>query len=326
MMLVSSHHAVTGKTVQRWIKDTAAPQQVDLLLFDAFSGHCLANTVEPMRAANTLAGRRIYGWRFLTLDGDTATSSAGMEVKAHARLADCSGDMLIAMPSYDYRRLASAATGRALRAAAQRYGVMAGFDAGAWLLAAAGLLDGYHATIHWEELPGFAEAFPTVDAQRLRHVRDGERITCSGALAAFELMLDLIAERHGQALRLELAALFMSPEATGGQVIPLARSRSLVRAIEAMQANLEEPLTIGTIARQIGRSQKDLEARMKAELGASPQTVYRRLRLIQARKLVLETTLTVAEIAFRCGYEDPSAMTRAFRREFGTTPQKLRRA
>ena len=216
----------TCKTMQRWIKDTAAPQQVDLLLFDAFSGHCLANTVEPMRAANTLAGRRIYGWRFLTLDGDTATSSAGMEVKAHARLADCSGDMLIAMPSYDYRRLASEATGRALRAASQRYGVMAGFDAGAWLLAAAGLLDGYHATIHWEELPGFAEAFPTVDAQRLRHVRDGERITCSGALAAFELMLDLIAERHGQALRLELAALFMSPEATGGQVIPLARSRT----------------------------------------------------------------------------------------------------
>lgn len=311
--------------MQKWIKDTAAPQQVDLLLFDAFSGHCLANTVEPMRAANTLAGRRIYEWRFLTLDGGTVVSSAGMEVKADARLAGCGGDMLIAMPSYHYRRLSTQATARALRAAAGRYAVMAGFDAGAWLLASAGLLEGCRATIHWEELDSFSESFANVKTERLRYVQDGNRITCSGALAAFELMLDLITERHGQALRLELAALFMSPEATGGQVLPLARSRSLVRAIEVMQANLEAPLPIGTIARLVGRSQKDLELRMKAELGAAPQTVYRRLRLIQARKLVLETRLRVAEIALRCGYENPSAMTRAFHSEFGTTPQKLRR-
>ncbi|MDE4061101.1 MULTISPECIES: GlxA family transcriptional regulator [Rhodobacterales] len=311
--------------MQSWVKDRAAPQQVDVLLFDDFSGHCLANTVEPMRAANTLAGRQIYDWRFLTLEGGTAVSSAGMEVNAHGRLAEYGGDMLIAMPSYHYRPLATDKALRGLRAAARRYAVMAGFDAGAWLLASAGLLDGHRATIHWEELQGFTEAFPSVDAQRLRYVRDGDRVTCSGALAAFELMLDLIAERHGQALRLELAALFMSPEATGGQVIPLARSRSLVRAIDLMQANLEMPLPIGEVARRVGRSQKDLEARMKAELGAPPQAVYRRLRLIQARKLVLETTLSVAEISLRCGYEDPSAMTRAFRQEFGSTPRQMRR-
>lgn len=314
--------------MQSWVKDNAAAQQVDMLLFDNFSGHCLANTVEPLRAANTLAGRQIYTWRFLTLDGKPATSSAGMEVNPHDQLARCQGDMLIAMPSYRYRSLATQSAKQFLRAAALRYNVMAGFDSGAWLLASAGLLDGRSATIHWEELAGFAEDFPEIDCQRLRHVQDGNRITCTGALAAFDLMLELIGQRHGQSLRLEVAALFMSPDVTEAHTGPsaggLARSRSVARALALMQAHLETPLKIGEIARRLGRSHKDLEQRMKLQLGATPQAIYRRLRLIQARKLVLETDLTIAEIALRSGYEDSSAMTRAYRTEFGATPRQMR--
>jgi transcriptional regulator GlxA family with amidase domain len=320
------------KIMPIWMKDHAALQQIDLLLFDDFSGHCLANTVEPMRAANTLAGREIYAWRFLTLDGAPVVSSAGMEVNPHGALSGCQGDMLVAMPSYRYRHFADGASNRALRAAALHYTIMAGFDAGAWLLASANLLEGRCATIHWQELDSFAEAFPQVEAQRLRHVQDGNRITCSGALAAFDLMLELIGQRHGQSLRLEVAALFMSPEITPSHAAPvtttqtniLARSRSVARALALMQAHIETPLTIVEIARQIGRNRKDLEQRMKAQLGATPQAIYRHLRLIQARKLVLETDLSVAEVALRSGYEDPSAMTRAYRAAFGTTPRQMR--
>ena len=297
---------------------------MDVLLFDAFSAHCLANTVEPLRAANTLAARQVYDWRFLTLDGGPAVSSSGMEVRAHGRLGDCRGDLLVAMPSYDFLRHATVSTSRALTAAARRYDLLAGFDTGAWLLAQAGLLDGHQATIHWQELTRFAEQFPEVQAQRARHVMDGNRITCTGALAAFDTMMELIGLHHGAALRLEVAALFMAAEATDTQDPILARSRPVARAVALMQANLETPLPIAEVARQTGRSQKDLERRMRADLGATPQAVYRRLRLIEARKLVLETVLSVSEIALRCGYDDPSALTRAFRSEFGTTPRRLR--
>lgn len=314
--------------MQDRVKDLAAVQQIDLLLFDDFSGHCLANTVEPMRAANTLAGRQLYAWRFVTVSGESATSSAGMAVRPDAKLAECQGQMLIALPSYRYRRFGTQAVLRGLRAASSRYQIMAGFDSGAWLLAAAGLLDGRAATIHWEELPGFAEDFPQVQTQRLRHVQDKDRITCTGALAAFDLMLDLIGQRHGPALRLEVAALFMSPEVTEAPALTMsetqARSRSVARALSLMQEHIETPLSIREIARQVGRHRKDLEHRMKAQLGATPQAIYRRLRLIQARKLVLETDLTVAEVALRTGYEDPSAMTRAYRQEFGATPRQMR--
>lgn len=307
-----------------WMSQYAAVQQIDVLLFDAFSNHCLANTIEPLRAANDLAGRVIYKWRFLTLNGGKAVSSSGMEIAAHGMLSQQSGDILIVMPSYGFLGYTGGAGRRALRAAAARYDVMAGFDAGSWLLADAGLLDGYAATIHWQELERFGETFPQVDAVRERYVTDRDRITCSGAMAAFELVLDMIAARHGHALRLEVAAIFMSPEAPRVNEGPMARGRSVLRAVAIMQANLETPLSIAQIARGAGRSQRDLAQRMQGELGATPQAVYRRLRLLQAKRHVLETDFAISEIALRCGYQDAAAMTRAYRQEFGASPREMR--
>jgi transcriptional regulator GlxA family with amidase domain len=310
--------------MQIWKNPSSAVQQIDVLLFDAFSGLCLANTIEPMRAANTLAGRELYRWRLLTVGGGPATSSSGMSVAAHGALSGHNGDMLIAMPSYEFSRHANEATRRALRAAAGRYAVMAGFDTGSWLLAAADLLNGRRATIHWEELERFGEAFPDVLTERVRYVEAGDRLTCSGAQAAFDVMSHRIGARHGQALRLELATLFMSPDEATPQDVPVARGRSVARAIRLMQTHIEQPLPIGEIARQTGRSQKDLEARMKRELGAVPRAVYRRIRLLAARKLLKESDLAMAEVALRAGYQDASAMARAYRAEFGLTPSDER--
>jgi transcriptional regulator GlxA family with amidase domain len=309
--------------MRNWKNQDVAVQQVDVLLFDAFSALCLANVIEPLRAANTLAGREVYRWRFLTVGGGAATSSSGMSVAAQGALKDHRGDILMVMPSYAFLRHAGGVTARALRAAAGRYGVMAGLDTGSWLLAEAGLLNGRQATIHWEELGRFSEAFPDVEALRERYVVDRNRITCSGALAAFDLMLEMIGVRHGQALRLEVAALFMSGEG-GPQDAPLARGRVVARVVAVMQANLEGPLSIAEIARKMGRSQREIEQRVRQELGATPQAVYRRLRLNLAKKLVLETDLAIAEIALRSGYQDASAMTRAYRAEFGKSPRQMR--
>lgn len=312
--------------MQKWAKTSAAVQQFGVLLFDGFSNHCLANTVEPLRAANMLSGRELYVWEFLTLDGETAQSSSGLQVAPHRRLRDARGDMLAVMPSYGFRGHSGWATHLALRSASARFEAMTGLDTGSWLLAEAGLLDGRRATIHWEELTGFEERFPDIDVVRERFVIDRDRVTCSGAMAAFDLVLHLIGRDHGQALALEVSQLFMTRESArshaGGAG---SASRVVNRALAVMHEHLEDPLPIGEIARRVGRTQKALEARMAADFGASPQTVYRRLRLNLARKLVAETDLTVAEITLRAGYENPASMTRAFRAEFGTTPREIRR-
>ena len=313
-------------TMQRWVKTSAATQQIGVLLFDGFSNHCLANMVEPLRAANTLSGKALYEWRFLTVDGRHAESSSGLQVAPHGKLAEASGDLLAVMPSYGFQNYTGWQVQAALRAAEARFRAMAGLDTGSWLLADAGLLDGYLATIHWEELSQFEERFPEVDALRERYVIDRDRVTCSGAMAAFDLVLHMIGRDQGQALALEVSQLFMTRGSArshaGGAG---AASRVVNRALAVMEENLEEPLPIAEVARRAGRTQKALEARMRSDLGATPQQVYRRLRLNLARKLVTETDLSVSEIAWRAGYEAPAAMTRAFRGEFATTPQQLRR-
>jgi transcriptional regulator GlxA family with amidase domain len=297
----------------------------DFLLFDNFSNHCLANTVEPLRAANMLSGKQLYAWRFLTLDGTPATSSSGMQVTPQDALANTQGDLLAIMPSYGFRAIDGPEITTQLRRAARHYRKLAGLDTGSWLLARAGLLEGYTATIHWEELSSFAEEFPDIEVKRERFVLDGDRITCSGAMAAFDLTMHLISEAHGTMLAIEVAQLFMTRDSARSHASDQrVGSKSVNRAISLMQANLEHPLPIAAVAKHVGCSQKTLETRMKAELDAGPQAVYQRLRLNLARKLVAETDQSVSEIAGRCGYENASAMTRAFKREFSITPRDLR--
>lgn len=300
-------------------------QQIDILLFDDFSNHCLANTVEPLRAANTLANENLYSWRYLTLDGNDVESSSGLIVSPHAPLATGRGDMLIVMPSYEVRRLDTRATAHALQNASRHFNIMAGFDTGSWLLARAGLLEGYQATIHWEELSSFEEHFPNLDVLRERYIIDGNRITCSGAMAAFDVIMHLIGRDHGALLTVEVAQIFMTDEAARSYATPLKASERMVdRAIHLMQRNLEKPLSIADLAREVGTSQKGLEIRMRKSLKETPQAVYRRLRLNYAKKLAIDTDQTVGEIATRCGYKNASAMTRAFRIQFGQSPRGLR--
>lgn len=306
-------------------KTTAPGQDFDILLFDDFSNHCLANTIEPLRAANTLSRKPMYRWRFLTLTGAPVTSSSGMQVAPHGALKDGSGTTLMIMPSYGFRDLDGWDVTKGLRAAAKRYACLAGLDTGSWLLASAGLLDGYQATIHWEELTGFSETFPEVTARRERYVIDRDRITCSGAMAAFDLIMHLLAEHQDHLLAMDVAQLFMTRGSARSHGSRRRTSGKTVdRAIAIMQEHLEDKLTISQIATRIGCTQKTLEQRMRQELQASPQAVYRRLRLNLARRLVCDTCQPVSEIAGRCGYDNASAMTRAFKTEFDQTPRQLR--
>jgi len=306
-------------------KSSVTAHQIGVLLFDDFSNHCLANAVEPLRAANSLARKTLYQWHFLTVDGGPVTSSSGLPVLPKARLSDHpGGDILLVLPSYGHLRHSTPGTARALRAAARRFSLVAGLDTGSWLLAAAELLDGYRATIHWDEYDAFSETFPQVTTDTARFVIDRDRASCGGAMTAFDLVQDLIGRAHGPALQLEIASLFMQ----GGPTHPEAKGRiNLVDAgVALMRQNLEEPLSIPALARRLGCTQRKLEQRFQQRLNDSPRKFYQRLRLQAARRMLTETGSSVAEIALRCGYGDASAMTRAFGRQFGSTPTATRAA
>ena len=311
-----------------WIKNTDRSCQALLWLFERFSMHCLANVVEPLRAANTIARRQVFDWRFVTLDGRGVASSSGLPVLPHAAIAEAErADLLFVLPSYDARGHATPRCLAALREAAQRHEAVAGMDMGSWLMARAGLLKGRRATIHWDEIDAFAETFPDVEVEHRRYVIDGNLMSSGGAMTAFDLTTRLIGDLLGEGMRLEVAALFMSADVERPDE-PLRhrpRGRLVESAIALMRSHVEEPLALPEIARRLGIGLRELEARFDAELGAGPRNVYRSLRLSTARRYVEQSAYPISEIALRCGYRDASAMTRAFRAEFGVTPRSLRK-
>ncbi|APE45055.1 AraC family transcriptional regulator [Sulfitobacter alexandrii] len=311
--------------MQSWKNSDRDITRIGVLLFDGFSNHCLANLVEPLRAANDLGRRTSYRWEYLTVSGAPAQSSSGLRIVPDAALKDASGELLVVMPSYGVRAYVTDRVLRGLRSAAVRFTTLAGLDMGSWLLAAAGLLNGRIATIHWEELTAFAEAFPELTVARERYVVDGNRISCSGAMASFDLILHLIVQAHGPALALEVEQLFMAPGATPSVPAVTARTRLSRRAVAVMQDNIEAPLPLPKVAGAIRCSQRTLELAIRKDFDMTPQQLYRVLRLNLARRLAETTTLPLAEVALRCGYRDASAMTRAFRERFDMTPSQSRR-
>ncbi len=298
-----------------------------MLLFPRFSNHCLANAVEPLRAANELGRRELYRWRFVTVDGAPVASSSGLPVLPDCRLSDHGGgDYLFVLPSYDVQRHATPPVLRALKAAVRRFGAVAGMDTGSWLMAAAGLLDGHRATIHPNELTGFFETFDAVEAEESRFVMDRRMLTCGGAMTAFDLVLELIARAHGEAMRLEVASFFMFArgDPPPGRLVRSTGSKLVDGCIALMSSHLEEPLSIPQLAARMGAHPKTLARAFHAHLGAGPQVVYRRLRLTTARRYAEQSGYSIAEIALRCGYQTPAAMTRAFAQEFGKPPSAFR--
>ncbi len=312
-----------------WTKPSSDTTRIAVLLFDQFSNLCLANCIEPLRAANTLGGGALFDWTLLTSTGEAVTSSSGMQVLPHAALGSLTScDYLFVLASYAHDGHDTARTRRALRQVAAKAGVVVGMDAAPWLLASAGLLNGRCATVHWDLLDAFTERFLEVEAERARVVRDDSFLTCAGAMSALDLTLGLIAEHGGLAVRLDVEALFMQ----GDPPVTLRHESTAVtdllvrRGLSVMREHIEKPLSLGELSHRLSCQPRTLDRRFRSRLGAPPGTVYRHLRLSAARKLSEDSALSVAEIAVRCGYDSPAALTRAMRRQYGTTPSGLRQA
>ena len=208
-----------------------------------------------------------------------------------------------------------------------------GIEAGTWLVARAGILEGRAATTHWEDMEDFAAAFPGTDVRPDRYVIDGPVFTTGGASPTFDLMLHLIRTRLGMAAALDVASVFIydqSRAATDAQpLISLGRldgyDPRLARAIRLMEAHVDQPLTIAAIARRVGVTPRTLESTFRKSIGETPGAYYLRLRLNAARRLVVDTKVAMADVAARTGFSSGAAFSRAFSRTFGKAPVMVRR-
>lgn len=307
---------------------------VDVLVLDNFSLMCLAATIEPLRAANRVAAQPLYRWRLLSRDGAASTTTSGITVAVDgAFVADEARDILFVIGSFAARAIDRALYSGLRRAARQRLS-LGGIEAGSWVLARAGLLDGYAATTHWEDLEEFAAAFPKLEVRKDRFVMDRSRWTAGGAAPALDMMLTMLRAQHGLPLALNVASVFIydqhlaasAPQPAASLGCLLLGDPALATAIALMQTRLEEPLPLSEVAERAGVLLRTLQTRFRTQLGQSPHAYYLDLRLSAAKRMLEQSVTSVAEVATAHGFTSASALARAFRQRFGMSPLAARAA
>lgn len=204
---------------------------------------------------------------------------------------------------------------------------------GAYLLAAAGLLDGRRATTHWRRAEDLARLFPRIAVEPdAIHVRDGHVWTSAGITAGIDLALALIAEDLGEAIARRVAQeMVVYYRRPGGQsqfsaLLDMGGGESRFSDLLGwMRGHLGERLTIEVLAREAAMSPRHFTRAFTRSIGMSPARAVERLRLEAARERVEHSAEPIEAIAATTGFIDPERMRRAFLRAFGQPPQAMRR-
>jgi transcriptional regulator GlxA family with amidase domain len=209
---------------------------------------------------------------------------------------------------------------------------LGGICTGAHVLARAGLLDGKRATIHWENQSSFSEDFPEVELSNLIFCIEKGVVTCAGGTAAADMMLYLIGQDQGPDLASLIAEMLIHTQirsATDEQRLSIparigVRHPKLVQVIQAMERSIEDPVSPADLARAVNMSTRQLERLFRRYLNRSPKRYYMELRLEKARSLLLQTDMSVINVALACGFTSPSHFSKCYRAHFGRTPYRER--
>lgn len=309
------------------------PQVIGFVLLPRFSMIAFTSAVEALRQANRLSGKELYRWPIFSLEGAPVAASNGLvltpqgDLEAASRLgtvALCAG---IDVQKIDDRRLFSW-----LRRMDRQGADIGGICTASYVLAKAGLLDEVTCTIHWENLAAFLEEFPELDVSNELFEIGRKRFTCAGGTAPLDMMLNVISSQHGHELAAAVAEQFMHErirDQHDHQRMSLparlgVRHPKLLSVIATMEKNLEEPLSRAQLAREAGLSTRQLERLFRKYLSRSPARYYLELRLNRARLLLLQTNLSVIDVALACGFVSASHFSKCYRDFFGRTPRKER--
>lgn len=309
-------------------------RSIGVLLVPDFSIMSYASAVEPFRAANQLSGRELYVWRHVSPDGGPVRASNGVLIVCDHRAGDIAKfDMLVVCAGGNPAEFRDARTFAWLRKQARQGTRIAGISGGPFLVARAGLLDGYRFTIHWEHVPAFVEEFPRLRLTRALYEIDRDRLTCAGGTASLDMMTALIEREHGAELAGDVAEWFLHTHLRSSEEsqrmpvrerLAVAHPR-LVRVLERMEGNLETPLSREALARTAGLSVRQIERLFRTHLRRTLAAHYRELRLRRARTLLAQSTMPILDVAIACGFVSASHFSRLYRARYGAAPRRDRR-
>lgn len=305
-----------------------------------FSMIAFATAIEVLRLANRMIGAKDYGWRLASQNGEPVCASNGVEVTVNTSIVEerklLSGkdkpSVVFICSGVNVERYDSKSVEGWVREEYQRGVSVGGLCTGAHVLAKAGLLNGKRCAIHWENLPGFQEAFPKADVYADLFEIDGNVYTCAGGTAALDMMLSLVSQHHDEHLVNAICEQALTDRVRGPhdrQRLPLrarlgVQNARILSIIEMMEANLSEPLALIEIADHAGLSRRQIERLFRHHMGRSPARYYLEIRLDRARHLLLQSSLPVVEVAVACGFVSASHFSKCYRELYGRSPQQER--
>lgn len=315
--------------------DPRNTQRIGFLLIRNFALMSYASATEPLRAANLLAGRELYDVVQLTEGGGIVTASSGVGIACADLAAEGENcHTIFVCAGGQPEDWATAGAAHAILRRLSRQGVrIGGISSGAFVLAAAGLLENRDFTIHWEHAPALKEAFPHLNPRHARYVMDGSVATCGGGVAPLDMMHAMIAQRLGSDFARRVSDWYLhtaiaepaAPQRGSGAERHGTNHPALLTALEKMEATIERPLDRSAMARLAGVSVRHLDRLFQDHRGKGFQETYREIRLRHGRRLLLQSPLSISEIAYATGFSSPSHFSNAFKQLFEDTPGSIRR-
>ncbi len=321
-----------AETVQ--ITGTYHTTRYGFLVIPEYSMMAFAAAIDQLRMANRLTGKPLYEWVILGDEGGTVAASNHLAMETTA--IDDAGrlDAVFVCGGVHIEQKTNRNRNTWLREQAARKVAIGAICTGTYLVAHAGLLDGYRCTIHWENMAGLREEFPQLIISPDLFEVDNDRYTCAGGSAAMDMMVYLVAQKHGWDLATQIAEEFLVERIRGQndrQRLPLrlqlgASQPKLADAVAFMEANLEELISLDEIAFHVGLSRRQLERLFQKYLHCVPTRYYMRLRLMHARQLLLQTSMPIVDIAYASGFVSTPHFSKCYREFFGIPPREERRA
>ena len=307
--------------------------RVGFLLVDGFALMSYSSAVEPLRAANHLAGKKLYDIRQLPVMGGRAVSSSGAVVNASAHVGEqVDYDLLLVVAGGDPARFANSNTFQWLRQLARRDVWLGGVSGGPVILALAGIMDNRRMTLHWEHVDALKEISPDLLVERSLFVIDRDRMTCAGGTAPLDMMHALIQSQHGAAFATEVSDWFMhttirpsaGPQRSGLAQRYQTHDASVLVAIDAMENHIADPLSLEQLARLTDLGTRQMNRLFKDKLGISTIAFYRKLRADKARNLLQQSSMSITDVALATGFASASHLARCYRELYGESPSMVR--
>ena len=309
------------------------PRRFVFVMLDNYTLLSFASALDCLRLANRRASTPCFEWILIGEGGESAVSSTGTELKLDDDLIDLHrDDTIILCGGIEIQRATTKKLLNWLRRESRRGVSVGGLCTAAFTMAKAGLLDNKKATIHWENQDSFAEEFPEVDLGKSVFCIDGNRMTTAGGTSSIDMFLQIIADDQGEELAnwvadQQIYSSIRTDQDTQRLSVPTrigVRHPKLSQVIQMMENNIEEPISPSILAKDVGMSTRQLERLFRRYLNRSPKRYYMELRLQKARNLLMQTDMSVINVALACGFASPSHFSKCYRAHYDTTPYRER--